>query len=129
MVYHSIVHHVAKEYFENAEISQRVDFASIVAPVVIHFVKSKEGSHVAVKCVSYSNAKQRKAIIKLLKGELVNVCREEYGHLMVVRLLDVTDDTVLLQKSVLSVRSFSLLFLLLIILIYYFNIYYFKFIV
>jgi hypothetical protein len=38
-----------------------------------------------------------------MKEEVHLMCQEEYGHLFVIRVLDVTDDTVLLQKGLLSV--------------------------
>jgi len=41
-------------------------------------------------------------VIKSFKGLVHKIAKEEYGHVALVRLLDVTDDTVLLKKAILK---------------------------
>ena len=63
---------------------------------------SRKGLECVLECVSNGSAKQRKNISRLLKPDIVDFCNHIYGHLLVVRLLDCTDDTVMLRKELLS---------------------------
>ena len=42
-------------------------------------------------------------IIKNLKTNMLKVCKEEYGHMMMLAIIDVVDDTKLVQKALLDV--------------------------
>lgn len=63
---------------------------------------TREGSKVAMICISYASPKDRKAIVKNFKQYLVKIAQDEYGHLVLIRLLDVMDDTVLVNKAVIN---------------------------
>lgn len=43
--------------------------------------------------------------MKNFKPYLVKIAKDEYGYLVLIRLLDVVDDTVLLHKIVISVST------------------------
>jgi len=58
-------------------------------------VHTREGAWVAMICLSIAAPKDRKNIIKAFKPFLVKIASDEYGYLVLLRLLDVTDDTVL----------------------------------
>jgi hypothetical protein len=46
----------------------------------------------------------RKTIMKSCKGLVTRIAREEFGHLVLMRLFEVTDDTVAVQKLLLNVQ-------------------------
>jgi len=102
LIYLTIIHRVVAEYFENVSVDKIQEFSAALGPHVIHTVRTQHGAQIAAKCVGYSTPKQRKNIIKTLKGEVPNICCERYGHMFIVKLLDVTDDTVLLSKAILK---------------------------
>lgn len=83
---------------------------------------TRDGSQVAVQAVAYGSPKvrvsgftrhvltlfttqERKAVIKSIKGLVAEIAKEEHGHLLLLSILDVTDDTVLVTKAVLNVRA------------------------
>ena len=100
LVYLSIAHHALNEYYDNATPTQIREMNGLLAPEIIHTVRTKLGAQVAAKCVGYATAKERKIIIKSLKGNVAPISMEPYGHMLIVKLLSVTDDTVLLGKAV-----------------------------
>lgn len=47
-------------------------------------------------------AQERKKFVRAIKGDVAEVAHHPFGHMALVRLLDCTDDTVLLRKSILA---------------------------
>ena len=47
----------------------------------------------------------RKVIVKSMKTYVVKICKEDYGHLVLLALFDSMDDTKLLQKAILDVSG------------------------
>lgn len=45
---------------------------------------------------------ERKKFVRAIKGDVAEVAHHPFGHMALVRLLDCTDDTVLIRKSVLA---------------------------
>ena len=100
LVYLSISHHVLNEFYDNATPEQIREMTGLLCPELVHTVKTRFGAQVAAKCVGYATAKERKVVIKTLKGSVAPICLEPYGHMFIVKLLSVTDDTVLLSKTI-----------------------------
>lgn len=68
-------------------------------PEIIH---TKKGHRVAISCLLKGSAKDRKLIVKTMKDYSVATSKDSYGNLVIIQLLEVVDDTVLVQKSVLQ---------------------------
>jgi pumilio family protein 6 len=47
----------------------------------------------------------RKVIVKSFKTFVAKICKDEYGHLVMLALFDSVDDTKLIQKAILDVRG------------------------
>jgi pumilio family protein 6 len=75
---------------------------NLAGPLLMRMVHTKDGIRVALFVVDRSSARQRKKLIKGMKGLVTRACREEHGHVLIMRVLDVTDDTALLRKAVMS---------------------------
>ena len=45
----------------------------------------------------------RKCIIKTMKGNVVKICQEEFGHLVLLAVFDCVDDTKLVKLALLDV--------------------------
>ena len=69
-------------------------------PEILH---TREGAKVAVNCIAYGSAKDRKIMIKAMKGLVAKASTEEFGHQVVLRLLYSVDDTLLINKAILGV--------------------------
>jgi len=63
---------------------------------------TKAGAKVATCVITFSGAKERKKILKSLKGNVAESLFHDSAHLVVMRLVDVTDDTVNVQKSLIE---------------------------
>lgn len=68
----------------------------------IHMVTTRPGTFVVAECAAYGTAKDRKRIIKSLKGYSRSSLLHRDAYLLLLRLIQVTDDTVSVHKSVLA---------------------------
>ncbi|RHY07692.1 hypothetical protein DYB25_000559 [Aphanomyces astaci] len=73
-----------------------------IRDAAVALLATRAGAKVVVKCLSLGNAKDRKRVIKTLKDKVLEATNHISGYLVLLRVLDVLDDTVLVQKSVLS---------------------------
>ncbi|KAI8376486.1 armadillo-type protein [Radiomyces spectabilis] len=104
-IVHSIVHKVLLQYLTLAGEKERDTMMAMLWDQLPDIVHTREGSRVAMICLSYAKPKERKNIIKAFKPYLVKLASDEYGYLVLLRLLDVTDDTILVSKAVLGELS------------------------
>lgn len=69
---------------------------------IVLFLHTLEGAKVAAGCFSYGTPKDRKLMLKTMKEHSLKIAKEEYGHLVLLRALDVVDDTLQVEKMLLS---------------------------
>ncbi|KAK4512687.1 Mitochondrial import inner membrane translocase subunit tim8 [Mucor velutinosus] len=101
----SIVHKALYQYMTLADDKGREEMMGHLKESLQEIVHTREGAWVAMICLSIAAPKDRKNIIKAFKPFLVKIASDEYGYLVLLRLLDVTDDTVLVSKAVLGELS------------------------
>lgn len=99
---HSIVHRILLDYLTYLAPSEIKDMVRALRDQVVHILHTKEGAQIGTWCVTYGTPKDRKAIIKSFKSFVVKIALEDYGHIALLRLIDVTDDTVLVRKALYS---------------------------
>ena len=58
-----------------------------------------EGAHAVNLMLVHAGAKQRKAVLKALKGQVGRIVRDEHAAVSIMCLLDSVDDTQLLAKA------------------------------
>lgn len=68
----------------------------------IHLISTRAGSRVVAECAAYGTPKDRKRIMKSMKGYTRSSLLHSDAYISILRVLDVTDDTVSVQKSVLA---------------------------
>lgn len=73
-----------------------------VADHTIHMLSTKAGTRGVIACISYGTAKDRKRIMKSLKGFVRQSLLHRDAYLAIVRLVQLTDDTVSTFKSILN---------------------------
>ncbi|KAF9430287.1 hypothetical protein BGZ94_007556 [Podila epigama] len=98
----SIVHRGLLEYFEHADAKGIQEMLDVMKEQAVEILHTKEGAQVAMFCLLYASPKDRKAILRTMKPFVVKICKEEYGHMVMLRMFDVVDDTVLMSKAILS---------------------------
>ncbi|XP_015774101.1 PREDICTED: pumilio homolog 3-like [Acropora digitifera] len=99
---HSIVHKVLLEYFTYADDNSKREMVDIVKDSAVLILHTHDGARVAMQCFWLGTAKDRKSLIKSFKTYYAKICKEEFGHLVLLALLDSVDDTVLVKKIVFS---------------------------
>ncbi|KAH7479052.1 hypothetical protein PRIC1_009392 [Phytophthora ramorum] len=90
------------EYLCNAEHDDVMQMVANVRDASLALLATRNGARVVNKCLSLGAAKDRKRIIKALKDKVLEACNHPSGYLVIMRILDVVDDSVLVQKSVLA---------------------------
>ncbi|XP_065657225.1 pumilio homolog 3 isoform X4 [Hydra vulgaris] len=100
VVTHSIIHKVLFQFFTYADLQQKIDLIEILKENVIHILHTKDGARIAMNCFWFASVKDRKAIIKSFKTYVLKICKEEYGHMVMLALFDTVDDTVLVKKAI-----------------------------
>ena len=105
----TIFHQILREWIENLKSwESKKEAISMLDEVLLNILHTKDGAKVAVECVTFGSAKTRRNIIKSMKSKkpedkhFVSVCKEQFGHQVILRILDVTDDTVLIKKTIFS---------------------------
>lgn len=100
----SYVHQLIWEYISECDglTSRLTDMVNLLADSVLKLITTKPGARLMCVIISNSTAKDRKKIMKALKGHVLESLLHDSGHLAIMRLVDVTDDTVNVQKMILD---------------------------
>lgn len=77
-------------------------FLSNLVDHTLHLISTRAGAHVMVTCAAYGTAKDRKRMLKALKGYTRSSLLHRDAYLVILQLCLVTDDTVSVQKSLLA---------------------------
>ena len=101
IVDHSIIQRVLLEYFSVADQSSVTDIIrQLSSPLLVRMIGTKDGAKIGILCAKYGNAKERKKIIKGLKGHIAKTAYHQYGCLVLVCIFSVVDDTNLVTKVI-----------------------------
>ncbi|KAJ8623282.1 hypothetical protein MRB53_031811 [Persea americana] len=101
IVDHSIIHSVLIEYFSIADKSSATDvIQQLSGPLLVRMIHTRNGAKVGMLCVKHGSAKERKKIIKGMKGHVGKVAHDQYGSMVLVCILSVVDDTKLITKVI-----------------------------
>ena len=82
------------------------DIRSFLTPALaehaLHLLSTRQGTKVVCECISYGTVKDRKKMIKCLKGYCRSSMLHRDAYMAILRVCDVLDDTVLVNKMLLS---------------------------
>jgi pumilio homology domain family member 6 len=103
----AFVHNLIWEYCQQCSgVQSRLnDIVTLSSDSTRKLMSTKPGSRAMCVVISNSSAKDRKKVMKGLKGHVLECLLHEAAHLAVLRLIDVTDDTVNVQKLLLDEMS------------------------
>ncbi|XP_022848760.1 pumilio homolog 24, partial [Olea europaea var. sylvestris] len=100
---HSIVHRALMEYLTVADESSAADVIQhLSGSGLVRVIHTKDGSRLGSLCVKHGNAKERKKIIKGLKGHIDKIAHDRYGSMVLVCILSIVDDTKLISKIIIK---------------------------
>lgn len=95
---HSIIHRVLLEYLTHADENARSEMIELIKDSVVLILHTHDGARVGMHCLWHGTVKDRKVLVKSFKSYYVKICKEEFGHLVLLALFDCVDDTVLVKK-------------------------------
>ncbi|KAG0574443.1 hypothetical protein KC19_VG262600 [Ceratodon purpureus] len=103
IVDHSIIHRAIVEYLS---VSKKSMIAEIVQQLsgglLARMLHTRDGAKIGVTCVMLGNKKERKKIIKGMKGYVAKIAQDDHGYMVLVAILDVVDDTKLVTKIIIK---------------------------
>jgi len=89
-----------------ASIASPEDIRSFLTPALaehsLHLLSTRAGTKVVCECAAYGTVKDRKKMLKCLKGYTRSSLKHRDAYLAVLRMCDVMDDTVLVNKMLLG---------------------------
>jgi len=99
---HDVVHLLFQAYCENAAEEKLKGLASECMDGAAYFLSSKPGAEVLMRFLGHASAKQKKDLCRDLKGKFLALAMNSVDYLVVIRLAETVDDTVLLSKTMLA---------------------------
>ncbi|EEF45594.1 Protein penguin, putative [Ricinus communis] len=83
IVDHSIIHRVLIEYLSMADKSSAAEvIQQLSGPLLVRMIHTRDGSRIGILCVKYGSAKERKKIVKGMKGHIGKIAHDRYGSLI-----------------------------------------------
>ncbi|KAF5950848.1 hypothetical protein HYC85_012841 [Camellia sinensis] len=99
IVDHSIIHKALMEYFSIADKASAADvIQQLSGPLLVRMIHTREGSRIAMLCIKHGSAKERKKIIKGMKGHVGKIAHDQFGSMVLACILSIVDDTKLVTK-------------------------------
>ena len=90
------------EYLETCSTAEVRAVASTAADHAIHLLSTRSGTAAVARLTAYGTAKDRKRVLKSLKGYGRSGLLHRDAYLAVLRLVQLTDDTVSIHKNLLN---------------------------
>ncbi len=93
MLGNSVVHGVLWEYASCVPEHRREALIASLHDLTMHFAHTAAGSKLAHFLASFGSAKDRKLMVKSVKPHVMGLAMDQHGVVVLLRLLDVMDDT------------------------------------
>ena len=71
-------------------------------PACLRMIHTREGAHAFNMMLTHAGARQRKVVVKALKGQVGRIVRDDHASIAVACLLDCVDDTRLSSKVIIA---------------------------
>jgi pumilio family protein 6 len=107
----SVIQRLLCEYMLAAPPEAVVTVLAVVKDQLLSLVASKQGARAAALCFAYGTAKERKQMLKGLKGHMLDVACHLHGHMVLVAALSFADDTKATYTAIFSELSPHLAYL------------------
>ena len=98
-------HMLLHEYFAHCGPSRMAAIVPSIIEATMHLASTPLGASVLCDSLVAGGAKERKKLVKHFRGNATQIAMHECGHIVLMRALDVVDDTVLMRKAVVTELS------------------------
>jgi pumilio family protein 6 len=92
--------------FDYVSIASPNDIRDFLTPALaehsLHLISTRAGTKVVCECAAYGSVKDRKKMLKCFKGYTRSSLLHRDAYLAILRMVDVMDDTVLVNKMLLA---------------------------
>ena len=95
-------HMLLHQYFTHCGADRMSAIVPSIVEATMHLASTPLGAHVLCDSLVAGGAKERKKLVKHFRGNATQVAMHECGHVVLMRALDVVDDTVLMRKAVVA---------------------------
>ncbi|CAK9224791.1 unnamed protein product, partial [Sphagnum troendelagicum] len=103
IVDHSIIHRAIVEYLSISKKSMIQEVVQqLSGALLVRMLHTRDGAKVGVTCVMHGSNKDRKKIVKGMKGHVSKIARDEHGSMVLLSIFDVMDDTQLATKVIIK---------------------------
>ncbi|VDK53163.1 unnamed protein product [Anisakis simplex] len=99
----SLTHRLLNEFFAYCNDEQKTEMIDSLKERIPEIIHTNDGTRIALQCIWGGTAKERKMIVKNFKSLVVKTCLEEFGHRVLIGIFDAVDDTVLVNKYIVSI--------------------------
>uniref|UniRef100_A0A336MGJ9 CSON001138 protein n=1 Tax=Culicoides sonorensis TaxID=179676 RepID=A0A336MGJ9_CULSO len=103
MVDNGLVHAVLLDFVKICQDTDQQEVIQAYSGLLAHLASTKDGAHAAIEIYLKAQTKDRRAILKALKEHVEKICKHEFGHLLMITIINCTDDTVMLNKTIFSI--------------------------
>ncbi|KAJ9699672.1 hypothetical protein PVL29_005507 [Vitis rotundifolia] len=101
IVDHSIIHRALMEYLSIADkLSAAEVIQQLSGALLVRMIHTRDGSRIGLLCIKHGSAKERKKIIKGMKGHIDKIAHDQCGSMVLAYILSTVDDTKLLTKII-----------------------------
>uniref|UniRef100_A0A803MTT6 PUM-HD domain-containing protein n=1 Tax=Chenopodium quinoa TaxID=63459 RepID=A0A803MTT6_CHEQI len=101
IVDHSIIHKALIEYLSIADkLSAEDVIKQLSGSLLVRMIHTKDGSRIGMLCVKHGSAKERKKLVKGMKGHVGKIAHDQCGSLVLSSVLSTVDDTKLVTKVI-----------------------------
>lgn len=83
---HGVLHVPLLKFLEHAPYADVGELLPFMRDHIARLVHTKEGARAACLLIGYGKPKDRKVMAKAVKGLVPRIARDEYGHIVLVRL-------------------------------------------
>lgn len=98
---HSIIHKALVEYVSIADKFSAEDVVKqLSGPLLVRMIHTRDGLRLGLFCVKHGSAKERKKLLKGIKGHVGKIAHDHCGSLVLVSILSTVDDTKLVTKVI-----------------------------
>ena len=99
----SLVHAALCEYLDVGGPGTKHEAAqSLAGPAYLRMIHTREGVWAVNLLFAHAGAKQRKAVLKALKGQVNRIARDEHASLFLACAVECVDDTKLTAKAIIA---------------------------
>lgn len=104
-LHHVIVHHLMLDYLKWEDKKRLEEWAVSLHELLPEMLTSGEGTEAAIRILALSSTKERKAILKGVKEQVVKLVKGEHSHQFILGIFEMVDDTKLVGKLIESLTA------------------------